>query len=54
MLKGIRGLEKGIGNAFKNVGKAGWVGFKAALLATGILLLLRFLESKKWVFSKIF
>ena len=48
MLKGIRGLEKGIGNAFKNVGKAGWVGFKAALLATGILLLLRFLESKKW------
>ena len=48
MLKGLGKLEGALTNSFKKVGKAGWVGFKAALLATGILLLLRFLESKKW------
>ncbi|SVC01834.1 uncharacterized protein METZ01_LOCUS254688, partial [marine metagenome] len=49
LLKGLGKLEGALTNSFKKVGKAGWIGFKAALLATGILLLLRFLESKKWI-----
>ena len=48
MWKGINGLGEGIKGAFKKVGKAGWIGFKSALLATGILLLINFLNSKKW------
>ncbi len=48
MWKGINGLGESVKGAFSKVGKAGWIGFKSALFATGILLLIRFLESKAW------
>ncbi|SVD45275.1 uncharacterized protein METZ01_LOCUS398129, partial [marine metagenome] len=44
----LSGIEKGIGGMWKKGKSAVGLTFKGALIATGLLLLLKFLESKKW------
>jgi len=44
----LSGIEKGIGGMWKKGKAAVGLTFKGALIATGLLLLLKFLESKKW------
>ena len=44
----LSGIEKGIGGMWKKGKGAVGLTFKGALIATGLLLLMRFLESKKW------